>query len=332
MQIRYLPFQPHCFAFGGFDLQMLNTLDAVRAAGVEAEKLDIWSRDSDFDILHVWGMGPANFEVIEWAKKAGKKVVATVLLPYHDTLRSFLGFGYRWTLGQGRNLIRHLKMSDRVVVLNELQASVLHRFYGVEKKRISIIANIIESAYFGKAEFDFKSSYHIRDYVLCTGNISHRKNQLNLARACLELKQDLVLIGNVLDGAEAYGHELEQLISGNPHVLWIKELPKASGVLVGAYQDCKVFALPSRNETQPISALEAAAMNKPLLLMDRAYARQQYYRGAVLCRSGSPRDIGHGLESAMKKKENGAQGPDLSSCTAAVVGARYRECYQQLSG
>ncbi len=331
MEVKYFPFQPHCFAFGGFDLQMLNTLEAVRNAGVNAEKLDVWSRDADFEILHIWGMGPSNFDVIDWARKAGKKVVATVLLPYHDTLRSLLGYFYRWTLGEGRHLISHLKAADRVVVLNEGQSRVLQRFYGVAKERICIIPNIIESAYFEPPEFDFKAHYSIEDFVLCTGNISYRKNQLNLARACVDMNQNLVLIGNVLDGAESYGQELEKLIRDNPRILWIRELPKASGALIGAYHECRVFALPSRNETQPISALEAAAMKKPLVLMDRAYARQQFYKGAFLCHSSSPADIRRALEKALGKKEEGETGPDLTACTAAEVGARYKECYHQIS-
>jgi glycosyltransferase involved in cell wall biosynthesis len=329
MKVKYLPFQPHCFAFGGFDMQMLNTLEAVRKSGVDAEKLDIWSRDTDFDVLHVWGVGPSNFEVIQWAKKAGKRVVSTVLLPYQDTLRSNLGYWYR-RFSSGRQLMHHLKLIDRIVVLNELQLRVLKRYYGVCEDRIAVVPNIIEENYFKVPEFDFKSHYNLSGYVLCVGNISHRKNQVNLARACIEMHQDLALIGNVLDGEDSYGQQLEALISGKDHIVWIKELPKASGSLVAAYYQCAAYALVSRKETQPISALEAAALNKPLVLMDRAYARQEYYMGAVLCQSDSPKDIRKALQIALAKKGEAAPNPSLNNCRQERVGALYRECYQQL--
>ncbi len=73
MKVKYIPFQPHCFAFGGFELQMLNTLEAVVNSGVIAEKLNPWGRVNDFEIIHYWGLGFIHFESILWAKHAGKK-------------------------------------------------------------------------------------------------------------------------------------------------------------------------------------------------------------------------------------------------------------------
>ena len=53
MKVRVLPLQPHCFAFGGFEIQMLSALEAVRACGVDAQPMDIWSRNADFDIFQL---------------------------------------------------------------------------------------------------------------------------------------------------------------------------------------------------------------------------------------------------------------------------------------
>ena len=92
----------------------------------------------------------------------------------------------------------------------------------------------------------------------------------------------LVLIGDVLDGEEFYAKELEVLVLNNPNMRWIKELPNGSEELAAAYYNCSVFALPSKNETQPLSALEAAVLGKPLLLANRTYARQMYYKNACL--------------------------------------------------
>ncbi|MEO6289142.1 MAG: hypothetical protein ABIO76_04445, partial [Ginsengibacter sp.] len=113
MKVKYFPFQPHCFAYGGFEVQMLSTLDAVTKAGVEASKLDIWSRDADFDIIHLWGVSPHNFQIIDWAKKTGKSVVATVLMPYHDTIRSKLGYIHRFL--KIRHLIHYYSKIDKIV-------------------------------------------------------------------------------------------------------------------------------------------------------------------------------------------------------------------------
>ena len=86
MKISHYPNQPHCFAFGGFDMQMLNVINSVNSIGVNAVKMDVWSRERDFDILHVWNVTPYNYHVINWAKKSNIKVVATVLFPYSSYL------------------------------------------------------------------------------------------------------------------------------------------------------------------------------------------------------------------------------------------------------
>jgi glycosyltransferase involved in cell wall biosynthesis len=332
VKVKYFPCQPHCFAFGGFDLQMLNTLDAVIKAGVEASKLDIWSRDNDFDILHLWGVGPHNYHLIDWAKKAGKKIVATVLSPYYDTFKSKLGFYYRHFfpdyVGQ---LIHYYQIIDKIIVLNNLQLNVLNKYYRVPASKMEIIPNIIEDKYFDIPEFDFKKKYGINNYVLCTGNISPRKNQYNLALACINLKINLVLIGNILDGELTYGKQLETIIAAHKNILWIRELPKASDELVAAYYNCSVYALPSKEETQPISALEAAAMRKPLVLIDRMYAHQSFYQGAVLSKSPSVKNIEMALKHAMTINVLQEMNPELLNCKEKVVGNKYKMCYLNLS-
>ena len=55
-QCRVVPFQPHCFAFGGFELQMIAAMDSARAAGADVAPLDFWRREADFDVLHLWAL------------------------------------------------------------------------------------------------------------------------------------------------------------------------------------------------------------------------------------------------------------------------------------
>ena len=329
MKVKYYPWQPHCFAFGGFDMQMINTLEAVKKAGVDADKLDIWSRHNDFEIIHLWGVGPNNYEIIDWAKKAGKKIVATVLSPYYDTTKSRLGYYYR-KFFRVRQLTRYYALIDKIVVLNELQLKVLRNYYGVSPSKMEIIPNIVEEKYFEIPSFEFPQKYKIEKYVLCTGNISPRKNQHNLAAACIHLNLTLVLIGNVLDGEERYGKKLEQLISGHKNILWLSELPKASDELTAAYYYCSLFALPSYEETQPISALEAVAMRKPLLLMNRQYAKQEFYKGAILCKSGSIKDIEASLKKSFGVKGNSLENIAILECKENNVGKKYKDCYLNL--
>lgn len=333
VKVKYFPYQPHCFAFGGFDIQMINTLEAVIKAGVDASKLDIWSRDHDFDIIHLWGIGPYNYEIIDWAKKSGKVVVATVLSPYHDTIRSKLGYYYGYLFsGRIKQLRHYYNLADKIVVLNNLQVAVLTKYYKVPLSKIKIIPNIVEAKYFEIPDFNFSEKYKFDNYVLCTGNISARKNQYNLALACIHLNLNLVLIGNILDGEIPYGNAIEELTVSNKNIIWIRELPKASEELVAAYHDCSVYALPSNNETQPISALEAVAVRKPLVLMDRAYAHQSFYKGAILCKSPLVKDIEIALKKALHIKRTPEGNMEISNCREENVGNLYKICYSKLIG
>lgn len=328
MKVKYFPWQPHCFAFGGFEIQMLSTLQAVKKAGVTAEKMDVWSRDKDFDILHLWGVGPYNYMIIDFARNAGKAVIATVLLPYHDTLRSNLGYLYREL--KMEPLKNYYKKIDNIVVLNESQKNILARIYNYPADQIEIIPNIVHEKFFKPPSSNFSEKYGMDNYVLCTGNISPRKNQYNLATACVNLNINLVLIGNTLDGEKKYGDKLKKFVNNHKNILWINELPAASDELAAAYANCKLYALPSKNETQPISALEAVAMKKPLLLCDRRYARQKQYEKAFLCKSPSVGDITKALDKALGSAQPPAGNRAILECTEENVGRLYKRSYEKL--
>ena len=131
MKVKYFPYQPHCFAFGGFDMQMINTLNVVNKAGIDASRLDIWSRDNDFEVIHLWGVGPHNYHVIDWAKKSGKKIVATVLLPYYDTIRLKLSYYKHLFSVANKQQLHYYSLIDKVVVVNNPQSDVLCKYYKV---------------------------------------------------------------------------------------------------------------------------------------------------------------------------------------------------------
>lgn len=73
MKVKYAPYQAHCFAFGGFELQMLSAFEAIQECGGEVSKLDPWDRSDNFEVLHCWGLGFPHDENIYWAKRSKKK-------------------------------------------------------------------------------------------------------------------------------------------------------------------------------------------------------------------------------------------------------------------
>ena len=330
MKVRVLPLQPHCFAFGGFEVQMLSAISAAQECGVDVQGQDVWSRESDFDILHVWGLDIAQKNAISWAKKAGKRIVVTALLPYISIPHRFYYFGSA-IAGVVRMKKQLLDMVDTLVVVNELQALSAQVLLGCDKTKIRIIPNIIEPQYFASNIENLSPVTSLTDYVLCTGNVCNRKNQINLAHAAISGGYPLLIIGDVLQGEEQYGAALQQVINGHENIRWVKGVSSGSPGLVSAYSKCAAFALPSFSEQQPISALEAAAAGKPLLLGNRAYAKQKYYSNAYLVDPKSVSSIRCGLDRVMSHPAQFVPEQSfLFECTRARVGAAYRDVYLNL--
>ena len=184
MKVKVLPFQPHSLAFGGFEKQMLDAMSAAKSVGVEISPLDVWSKKSDFDILHLWGLGENHITSVNYAKAAGKKITMTALLPY---------LTYNLTLRKAFNNFFRIKSSisyllskiDILVVVNEEQAITASKFYGLKRSKIKIIPNIVSDIFF---EEDYSgNNQEFKDYVICVGTICSRKNQMMLAKASVEL-------------------------------------------------------------------------------------------------------------------------------------------------
>lgn len=326
MRVRVSPLQPHCFAFGGFEIQMLSALEAARAAGAEVARLDPWSRDSEFDVLHVWGLELAHLQTVRWAKAAGKKVVMTALLPYL-TPRAWLGRAKSWLAGRARAQFELLGQVDALVVVNQRQADTAHVMYGVDRGKIYVAPNIIEPIFFEQLPSQEKDSSV--GYVLCTGNVCRRKNQVILAKACIEAGLDLLLIGDVLTGEEAYAEELQRLVHQSTHIRWMLGMPSGSLQLAGAYRAARCFALISHQETQPISLLEAAATGSGLVIANRPYARQEFYANAALADETSVSSVAVAIRRAWQHPDKFTPARHiLDRCTKDAVGRTYAEIYE----
>lgn len=327
MKVRVAPLQPHCFAFGGFEIQMISALEAAREAGVDVLRLDPWSRDVNFDIMHIWGLDVAQTQAITWARRSNKYIVMTALLPY-VTIKHRLYYTASSICGVVRMRRKLLDMVDILVVVNELQASAAQILLGVNESKIKVIPNIIESQYFSNSAISTHEFIGLQNYVLCTGNICKRKNQLKLAKAAINGEHPLLIIGDVLQGEEGYAAELEGFIEGQKSVRWIRGVAPGSETLVAAYANCMAFALPSLTEQQPISALEAAAAGKPLMLADKAYAQQKYFKNACLVDPNSELSIQDGLDRIREcPTDYIPEQAFINECTREKVGESYRDVY-----
>lgn len=297
--------------------------------GVDARPLDFWSRDGDFDILHIWGFDTdLHLTTARFAKQYGKKLVLTPLLQYL-TPRSWLRYAGALIEGTARRRVVLGRLVDKFLAVNEEQGATLQWLYRVPASKIEIIPTILDNRFFEPQPALASLADGFAGFMFCAGNICARKNQLKLAQAAIETRTPILFAGDVSGGEEAYGEQFAQAIAPHGFLRWHKWMDGPQ--VLEAYQAARGVVLPSFEEQQPTIGLEAAALGKPLLLGRLPYARQKFYRGAFLANPASVREIADGLKAL-------ATTPDryippravVEECRAERVGNKLRAIYAGL--
>lgn len=329
--VRVVPFQPHCFAFGGFELQMIGAMKSAHDAGANIAPLDFWRREADFDVLHFWGLELQHRNTVMWAHLARKKILLSALVNYPNW-NTWLRYIASFVIGPARLRKPMLAQIDGITVVNRQQKQFLVNTVGFPKEKVFVVPNIVDDIFFSASESADGLVLDIDNYVICTGNICRRKNQLALVKACRKIGVPLLLVGQVLTGEEDYGRAVADAMANSSGIRWIKGLTPGSAQLAAAYRRAVVFALPSFGEQQPISALEAAAARKPLVLADLPSSKQEFYANAVLTNPDSIDAIASAIGKALDRPD--AYCPPIAvieECRKDKVGASYSAIYQKLS-
>jgi glycosyltransferase involved in cell wall biosynthesis len=328
--VRMVPVQPHCFAFGGFELQMINAMTASRDLGFDVSPLDPWSKTNNFNIAHFWGFEVSHFQTAKWAYLANKKLIMTMLLTNYSAVNYFRNY-FSKLIGSSRLKFQMLNWLSAIVVVNSEQKKYANFILNIPKNKIHVIPNIVEDIFFDAPSDSRNFDIGIKNYILCTGNVCKRKNQLLLVKACRKLGLPLVILGNSMTGEIDYANAVRDEMKGIKNMAWIQNLKPGSMTLAAAYKNCIAFALPSYNETQPISALEAAAAGKPILLADLPYAKQEFFSNALLVQPASRDALITGLKKVIDSPGNYLVPKEIiSRCRRADIGSSYINLYKQI--
>jgi 1,2-diacylglycerol-3-alpha-glucose alpha-1,2-galactosyltransferase len=163
------------------------------------------------------------------------------------------------------------KTASHLVVVNPIFIEPLVKM-GVKKERITFIPNYVDESKFAitssitsiRKQWQFK-----RFTVLGVGQVQHRKGILDFIAVAKSLpKIDFVWAGGFSFKAMTAGYEELKKVMDNPpkNVRFLGIIPREK--MNELYHGCDVFFLPSLDELMPMSVLEAAVCNKPILLRD----------------------------------------------------------------
>jgi glycosyltransferase involved in cell wall biosynthesis len=327
MKVSFFPYQPHSFAFGGFELQMLNAFESVKLSGVDVVKFDLWKKKIDYDIIHLWGITQHNFHIIDYCKKNKIKIFATVLLPYYDSTKEILSHKLHSHLNPNyKKALEYYQKIDYFSVVNELQLEVLNSIYKIPKNKIIVIPNIVDTVFYEKA-IKLRDE-PVQNYAITTGNICLRKNQLELAKLFEQIKHDLYIVGSFLDGEVEYANEFKKFIDTCRHVIWIDKLENTSQEYLKLYQNCKFFILGSEIETQPISILEAMVLQKPVIVRDCAYVKQSVFKDLVKLKKITERSLSIAIEKINSRIEY--EKDSINQFNYKNIGSLYKLAYHNM--
>ncbi|WP_317202954.1 glycosyltransferase family 4 protein [Janthinobacterium sp.] len=282
---------------GGLQIQILETMKALRALGVQAHLIDPNTEAlSDYDLIHVFSAINGNHRLLETARSLGCKVVLSPLIRpswtrwtgWRDSLLDrIVGRLSGWHLQTSyAQILSALTHADKIVALGEIERASIQAAFAIPAERIVVIENGVTQRFFDATPEAFQRRWGIQGkFVLNVAAINAHKNQLALVRALEGQDVPIVLIGECLSEDAAYLAKL----TASPNVRYLGRLAYDDAALCSAYAAATVFALPSESEVMPLSVMEALAAGTPAVMTDCHSMRLP--RAGAAVKEHSPSDI-----------------------------------------
>jgi glycosyltransferase involved in cell wall biosynthesis len=320
MRVCIVPEYPMSLMTGGLQVQAVETCKALSSlgGGMTAELFD-WSKtETPCDLYHFIGFPDHLHRIAELVNEAGRATVLTMLFGgTRDRVQMRIAaarraFSSRVLRKRGRD--RAIARAKSIITITESDAEAAHIVFGVERTRITVVPHGIADGYFRCTTDAWHKAYGDSAFVLCVGAVQPRKNQLLLAQVCNDLRLPLVLIGPTLPGQSEYAHRVGESMRRNESFggQWLQHLRNDDEILQSAYAACRVFALLSTEETQPISVMQAMAARRPVLLLKASYADDNLFRDLPQAASCDVQIVADSLKQVWDRQQAADLPPDYS--------------------
>jgi glycosyltransferase involved in cell wall biosynthesis len=273
-------------AHGGAQIQIEQTLAALRNAGVDAEPLRWWDATQRADLIHYFGRMPADH--IKLAQQKNIKVVMGELLtaqgsrsPAQLRLQKFISRTVEkiaprsFTSAFNWNSYR---LADAVITMTPWEKHLMNFLFDAPLEKIFIVPNGVEEIFLTAPKTARGP------WLVCTATITPRKRVLELAQAAVHAQTPLWIIGKAYAETDPYARQFYTLAKQHPQLICTDSPPMSDRAgLAKIYRAARGFVLLSAMETRSLAAEEAAACECPLLLSDLQWARTTFENSATYC-------------------------------------------------
>jgi glycosyltransferase involved in cell wall biosynthesis len=282
---------PFALAHGGFQEQLLQTMEALKQAGVETDYIRWWDAEQRGDIIHFAGRPSAAYINFAHGRDC-KVVIAELLTGTGSRSRGALALQRRFTKVLRKILPATFAtrmawdsyhLADACIALTKWEAHLMNYLFDAPKERVHVVPNGVEKIFLSSAPAARGP------WLVCTATITERKRVLELAEAAVRAETPLWIIGRAYTEANAYAQQFFALVKQHPRIIRHEGAVQDRALLARIYREARGFVLLSATESLSLSALEAAACECPLLLSDLPWARSTFGGHASYCPVAGPR-------------------------------------------
>lgn len=276
---------PFSLAHGGQAIQILQTMKAMEAIGIEVEPMRWWDEQQQGDLIHYVGRMPADH--IRFAHQKGMKVVMAELLSgagSQTRTQRVVRRIFRWG---AENLAPNgfaaafqwepYQLADGFTVNTSWEKFLIEYKFDADPAKIHVIPNGVETVFFNSARTERGP------WLVCTATITERKRVLELAQAAIIAEAPVWVIGKAYADDDPYAQKFFKLARENPKFIRFEGPVNDRAELAKIYRLARGFVLLSTKETQSLSSFEAAACECPLLLSDLPWAHSSFDGGVKFC-------------------------------------------------
>ena len=326
MNIAYIMYPGACYigAGDGSKMQAEIWLKELEKKGHHVERINPWGHYDwkSFDIIHVFGFGLWNYDMIHWGSSLNPNFVFSPIIDTNTPMweykfATYIGckelrlFSQNYALRQMRDDIKLF------FARSEYEANYLRQGYGISSHKIAIVP-------LSYRKTDYNPDIQKEPFCLFTGTMTQeRKNVPRLIEAAQKYGFKLKLVGN--KGNAASEERLRRLIGNHQNIEIVGFVSDEE--LSSLYNRAKVFALPSINEGVGLVALEAAMHGCNIVITNLGGPKEYYPKG--LAQTVNPYDIDDIGRAIMKALDDNTSQPmlrehieksyNVSSCTDLLI-------------
>jgi glycosyltransferase involved in cell wall biosynthesis len=298
---------PFLLAHGGFQVQITQTLAALRDQAITAAPLAWWDPASEPpDVIHFFGIPPIHYVRRARAKQIGL-VVTHLLTNTCNRSRPALRLQSTLTRMISRSPIGQtlsdrlgwssLREADAVVVGLRSEEEIVAEVWSVDRDRVWQVPLGVGAEFFWSDRPSLAHRVRQGKYLIAVGTICARKHSVSLADLANRAQVPLVFVGKPLAESDPEWESFRTLAASE----WVTHVPHVDNPaeLAGLYRGAAGFVHFSEGENWCLAAHEARACGLPLLLRDQPWSRERFSEQATFWRNPDPEVLGKFFQAAL---------------------------------